>query len=276
MEIVRQERRGVLFYVCPEMREAGFPHGFSTRVGGVSPPPWDSLNLGGSCGDQPDRVSENFRRFCAAVGTDPERLVKNQQVHGDSVRTVTGADVTSFPGQPGTVEADGLLTQERGVCLAAFSADCIPVLLCDPVKKAACAVHAGWRGTALGIAARGVERMAQVCGSDPRDVLAAIGPGISACCFETHADVPDGLRAHMGAGAEPFLHPIPGTDKYHVDLKGANRSWLLQAGLLPEHIAVCGACTACETETFWSHRRMGTSRGSMAALIQIGPAGEGP
>ena len=276
MEIVRQERRGVLFYVCPEMREAGFPHGFSTRVGGVSPPPWDSLNLGGSCGDQPDRVSENFRRFCAAVGTDPERLVKNQQVHGDSVRTVTGADVTSFPGQPGTVEADGLLTQERGVCLAAFSADCIPVLLCDPVKKAACAVHAGWRGTALGIAARGVERMAQVCGSDPRDVLAAIGPGISTCCFETHADVPDGLRAHMGAGAEPFLHPIPGTDKYHVDLKGANRSWLLRAGLLPEHIAVCGACTACETETFWSHRRMGTSRGSMAALIQIGPAGEGP
>ena len=276
MEIVRQERRGVLFYVCPEMREAGFPHGFSTRVGGVSPPPWDSLNLGGSCGDQPDRVSENFRRFCAAVGTDPDRLVKNQQVHGDSVRTVTGADVTSFPGQPGTVEADGLLTQERGVCLAAFSADCIPVLLCDPVKKAACAVHAGWRGTALGIAARGVERMAQVCGSHPRDVLAAIGPGISVCCFETHADVPDGLRAHMGAGAEPFLHPIPGTDKYHVDLKGANRSWLLQAGLLPEHIAVCGACTACETETFWSHRRMGTSRGSMAALIQIGPAGEGP
>ena len=276
MEIVRQERRGVLFYVCPEMREAGFPHGFSTRVGGVSPPPWDSLNLGGSCGDQPDRVSENFRRFCAAVGTDPERLVKNQQVHGDSVRTVTGADVTSFPGQPGTVEADGLLTQERGVCLAAFSADCIPVLLCDPVKKAACAVHAGWRGSALGIAARGVEGMAQVCGSDPRDVLAAIGPGISACCFETHADVPDGLRAHMGAGAEPFLHPIPGTDKYHVDLKGANRSWLLRAGLLPEHIAVCGACTACETETFWSHRRMGTSRGSMAALIQIGPAGEGP
>ena len=276
MEIVRQERRGVLFYVCPEMREAGFPHGFSTRVGGVSPPPWDSLNLGGSCGDQPDRVSENFRRFCAAVGTDPERLVKNQQVHGDAVRTVTGADVTSFPGQPGTVEADGLLTREAGVCLAAFSADCIPVLLCDPVKKAACAVHAGWRGTALGVAARGVERMAQVCGSDPRDVLAAIGPGISACCFETHADVPDGLRAHMGAGAEPFLHPIPGTDKYHVDLKGANRSWLLRAGLLPEHIAVCGACTACETETFWSHRRMGTSRGSMAALIQIGPAGEGP
>lgn len=155
MEIVREERRGVLFYVCPEMREAGFPHGFSTRVGGVSPAPWDSLNLGGSCGDDPERVSENFRRFCAAIGTDPDCLVKNQQVHGDRVRLVTRADRMAFPGEPGTVEADGLMTREAGVCLAAFSADCIPVLLCDPVTGAAAAVHAGWRGTALGIAARG-------------------------------------------------------------------------------------------------------------------------
>ena len=148
MEIVREERRGVLFYVCPEMREAGFPHGFSTRVGGVSPAPWDSLNLGGSCGDDPERVSENFRRFCAAIGTDPDCLVKNQQVHGDRVRLVTRADRMAFPGEPGTVEADGLMTREAGVCLAAFSADCIPVLLCDPVTRCIGAVHAGWRGTA--------------------------------------------------------------------------------------------------------------------------------
>ena len=269
MEVIREERHGVLFYVCPEMRAAGFPHGFSTRLGGVSPPPWDSLNLGGSCGDQPERVSENFRRFCAAAGMDPDRLVKNQQVHGDTVRAVTGADVMSFPGQPGTVEADGLLTREPGVCLAVFSADCIPVLLCDPVRRAVCAVHAGWRGTALGIAARGVERMAQAFGARPGDILAAIGPGISTCCFETHADVPGGLRAGMGAAAEAYIHPIPGTEKYHVDLKGANRAWLLRAGLAPEHIAVCAACTACGLETFWSHRRMGTRRGSMAALIQI-------
>ena len=269
MEVIREERHGVLFYVCPEMRAAGFPHGFSTRLGGVSPPPWDSLNLGGSCGDQPERVSENFRRFCAAAGTDPDRLVKNQQVHGDTVRAVTGADVMSFPGQPGTVEADGLLTREPGVCLAVFSADCIPVLLCDPVRRAVCAVHAGWRGTALGIAARGVERMAQAFGARPGDILAAIGPGISTCCFETHADVPGGLRAGMGAAAEAYIHPIPGTEKYHVDLKGANRAWLLRAGLAPEHIAVCAACTACGLETFWSHRRLGARRGSMAALIQI-------
>ncbi len=276
MEIILQESQGVLFYCCPEIRAAGFPHGFSTRVGGVSPAPWDSLNLGANLGDAPARVSENFRRLCAALGTDSRMLVKNQQVHGDRIRVVTETDTMSSPGEPGTAEADGLLTREPGVCLAVFSADCIPVLLCDPVKGAACAVHAGWRGTALGIARRGVERLTEVCGSDPKDILAAIGPGISLCCFETHGDVPAGLRAHMGAAADPYLHPISGTEKFHVDLKGANRAWLLQAGVRPEHIAVCQACTACEPETFWSHRRMGARRGSMAALIQIGIAGEGP
>ena len=270
MEIVREERRGVLFYVCPEMREAWFPHGFSTRVGGVSPAPWDSLNLGGSCGDAPDRVSENFRRFCAAAGADSAVLVKNHQVHGDLVRTAGPADACAGPADPGTFEADGLATDCPGVCLAVFSADCIPVLLYDPVRRAIAAVHAGWRGTALGIAARGVERMAEAFGARPGDILAAVGPGISTCCFETHADVPDGLRAGMGAGAEPYIHPISGTEKYHVDLKGANRAWLLQAGVAPEHIAVCDACTACGREIFWSHRKMGTARGSMAALIQRG------
>lgn len=159
MEITRYERHGVLFDSCAAMEEAGFPNGFSTRVGGVSPPPWDSLNLGASCGDQPERVAENFRRFCGAVGTDADALVKNHQVHGDLVRPVTRADVLPSPGAPGTVEADGLITRTPGLCLTVFSADCIPVLLCDPRKKVAAAVHAGWRGTALGIAARAAEAM---------------------------------------------------------------------------------------------------------------------
>lgn len=101
MEITRYERHGVLFDSCAAMEEVGFPNGFSTRVGGVSPPPWDSLNLGASCGDQPERVAENFRRFCGAVGTDADALVKNHQVHGDLVRPVTWADVLPSPGAPG-------------------------------------------------------------------------------------------------------------------------------------------------------------------------------
>lgn len=267
MDIIREERHGVLFYTCRAMEEAGFANGFSTRLGGVSPPPWDSLNLGAACGDAPERVAENFRRFCRALGTNPDALVKNHQVHGDRVRPVGRGDILPAPQLPGTEEADGLVTLEAGVCLTIFSADCIPVLLCDPRTGGAAAVHAGWRGTALGAAAQGAEALIQR-GSRPGDILAAIGPGISPCCFETHGDVPAGLRAGLGGEAEEFIRPIPGTDKFHVDLKGANRRWLLRAGLRPERIALCPACTACESEIFWSHRRLGTRRGSLAAMIQ--------
>lgn len=267
MHIFLRERQGVPFYACDGF--SGAAHGFSTRLGGVSPAPWDSLNLGANRGDSPANVEENFRRFCAAVGTDPDRLVKNHQVHGDLVRPVTGADVMSSPSAPGLFEADGLITDQPGLCLTIFSADCIPVLLYDPKKRVIAAAHAGWRGTALGIAARAAQRMEADYGCRPGDIRAAIGPGISPCCFETHADVPQGLRAGLGRDAEPFIRPLAQEGKFSVDLKGANALWLRRAGLLPEHIALCTACTACDQEHFWSHRRMGSARGSLAAVIQL-------
>ena len=268
MEITRYERHGVLFDSCAAMEKAGFPNGFSTRVGGVSPPPWDSLNLGASCGDQPERVAENFRRFCGAVGTDADALVKNHQVHGDLVRPVTRADVLPSPGAPGTVEADGLIPRTPGLCLTVFSADCIPVLLCDPRKKVAAAVHAGWRGTALGIAAKAVERMVDCYGCDRLDILAAVGPGISKCCFETHEDVPNAMTEAMGAAALSSIEVLP-TGKFHVDLKGLNAKRLESAGLDPDHIAVSADCTCCLPEKYWSHRYTHGERGSQAAMIAI-------
>ncbi len=267
MEIVRRERGGVTFYACGGF--AGTAHGFSTRLGGVSPAPWDSLNLGANRGDAPDNVRENFRRFCTAAGADPTALVKNHQVHGALVRRVGRRDILPDAALPGTFEADGLITDEPGVCLTIFSADCIPVLLYDPKKRVIAAAHAGWRGTALGIAAEAAERMRAGYGCDPADILAAIGPGIGSCCFETHADVPGGLRDGLGTDAEPFIRPGPREGKFLVDLKGANARWLERAGLRPEHIAVCSACTACGPGEFWSHRRLGDRRGSMAALIQL-------
>ena len=269
MEIIQMERRGVPFFSCGDPAWAGAAHGFSTRLGGVSPAPWDSLNLGAGRGDDPSNVAENFGRFCAAVGADPAALVKNHQVHGDRIRYATWSNRCACLADPGTAEADGLITDRPEVCLAVFTADCIPVLLYDPVRRAIAAVHAGWRGTALGIAARAVERMAGSFGSRPEDILAAVGPGISQCCFETHRDVPDGLRAGLGDDAAPFIRPLPGGEKFLVDLKGANRRWLLRAGLSPDHIAVCAACTACRPDLFWSHRRLGGRRGSMAAVIQL-------
>ena len=269
MEITRQERCGVSFYACPDPAWTGAAHGFSTRLGGVSPAPMDSLNLAANRGDDPANVRENFTRFCAAVGADVNALVKNHQIHGDTVRPVTRADVMPSPETPGTFEADGLITGESGVCLTIFSGDCIPVLLYDPVGRCIAAVHAGWRGTAIGAAARAAEAMVRDYGCNSNHILAAIGPGIGPCCFETHADVPDGLRAGLGTDAEPFIRPLPREGKFSVDLKRANARWLERAGLLPDRIAICPACTACDLDTFWSHRVQGNRRGSMAAMIQL-------
>lgn len=269
MEMIRQERHGVPFYACPAPAWAGTAHGFSTRLGGVSPAPMDSLNLGANRGDAPDNVRENFIRFCAAIGADVDALVKNHQVHGDFIRPVTRADIMVRPEVPGAFEADGLITDEAGVCLTIFSGDCIPILLYDPIRRVIAAVHAGWRGTAIGAAARAAEAMARDYGCAPEHILAAIGPGISPCCFETHADVPEGLHSGMGPDAAAFIRPLSREGKFSVDLKGANACWLERAGLNRENIAICSACTACQLDEFWSHRVQGGQRGSMAAMIQL-------
>lgn len=269
MDIIRQENCGVVYYRCTDPAWAGAVHAFSTRKGGVSPAPWNTLNLGANRGDDPDNVRENFSWFCSAVWADEEALVKNRQVHGSLIRPVTAADIIPDPAQPGTCEADGLITDVPGLCLTVFSGDCIPILLYDPVRRCVAAAHAGWRGTAAGIAARAAEAMVRDYGCAPENILAAIGPGIGPCCFETHGDVPDGLRAGLGEDAAPFIRPLSDAGKFSVDLKGANARFLRKAGLRWEHIALCGACTACNLDEFWSHRVQGNARGSMAAVIQL-------
>ncbi len=269
MDMIQTQCCGVPFYFCSHPAWSGAAHGFSTRLGGVSPSPWDSLNLGAGRGDAPERVEENFRRFCAAVGTHSDAVIKNHQVHGAVVRRVTSREEAVELSQSGTFPADALVTQVPGLCLTVFSADCIPVLLYDPVRRVVGAAHAGWRGTAAGVVFQAIHTMVRDYGCTPGDILAAIGPGISSCCFETHADVPEGLRQGLHEQAEPFIHPLPGGKKFRVDLKGANARWLEQAGLFPEHIALCPVCTACRPDLFWSHRRLGQARGSMAAMIEL-------
>lgn len=260
------------YYACAAPVWDRVPHGFSTRLGGVSPAPWDSLNLGASRGDESANVAENFRRFRAAIGVPAGPLVKNHQVHGKLVRCVTAADAQAPEALP-SFDADGLVTDCPGLTLTVFSADCIPVLFYDPVQSCVAAVHAGWRGTAAGIAAEAVHIMEQHYGCQSKNIRAAIGPGISACCFETTDDVPAALRAHLGQPAEACITGHQ-NGKFHVDLKLANRLWLEEAGLLPGHISVCPACTACEPDLFWSHRKLGQRRGSMAAMICL--PGENP
>lgn len=269
MNILERTTQGVpVLYADGIQAAGGAAHGFSTRLGGVSQGVFTSLNLGLTRGDDPDHVRENYRRFLAAAGATGKGFAMCNQVHGDTVRTITTADVKSDLYGKLHYEADGMMTDIPGVTLVVFSADCIPVLLYDPVRRVIAALHSGWRGTAAGIVTRAVERMGQVYGCRPEHILAAIGPGIGPCCFETHEDVPNAMMAAVASPALPFIK-IKENGKFSVDLKGINAKRLELAGLEPEYIAVCGECTACMEEKYWSHRRQGAERGSMAAVIEL-------
>lgn len=269
MNITEQVRDGVTFLAADGIAAAGgAAHGFSTRLGGVSGGMWASLNLGVSRGDDPDHVRENYRRFLAAIGAEGNVMALSHQVHGGTVRTVTTADLRDDPYQKADYEADGLISALPGVTLLVFAADCIPILLYDPVRRVIAAVHAGWRGTAAGIVSNAVARMKAVYDCKPGDILAAVGPGICPQCFETHEDVPNAMTSALGTEVLNYIKIKP-NGKFTVDLKGINARRLRLAGLDPEHIAVCGECTSCLPERYWSHRRLGTNRGSMAAAIQL-------
>ena len=247
------------------------PHGFTTRLGGVSSGHLASMNLGLKRGDDRENVYENYRILGEAVGFDPHALVGAVQVHGDHVRLCTRADWGKGLYALTDYEADGLITKERGTALMVYSADCGTILLEDRRTGYAGACHAGWRGAALGIAQRTAEAMIRELGSRPRDLYAALGPCIGQGCFETDEDVPQAVRKGLGREAEAYIQTKGA--KYHVDIKGVNRAFLLRAGLLPDHIDVSPLCTACDPDTFWSARRHGDRRGSLGAVVVCG--GEG-
>lgn len=241
-------------------------HCFTTRHGGVSEGALSSLNLGIHRGDVRANVEENYARLGRAVGFDPDSLVFTRQTHTDIVAKVGKAQCGDGLKREVQQVRDGLITDETGVTLIVFSADCTPILLHDPVKHAVGAVHSGWRGTAAGIVKKAIERMQAEYGTQPQDIEAAIGPSIGRCCFETHADVPQAMLAALGTAAEATIYGGE-NGKYHVDLKEINRIWLQQAGV--EKIDVSADCTACQPERFWSHRVVGDARGSLAAIIRL-------
>ena len=268
MKIIDRTRNGVTFLSADGFEAVGgVAHGFSTRLGGVSTGIYESMDLGTTRGDEPGHVRENYRRFFAAIGADADSIAMSNQIHSDLVRPVTCPDVKRDLYDVETYEVDGLVTDIPGVSLVVFGADCLPVLFYDPVRRVAAAAHAGWRGTAAGIVERAVEKMA-FYGSRPEDILAAIGPGISRCCFETHEDVPNAMMAAFSTPVLKYLH-IQENGKYSVDLKGINAMRLEKAGIPTENIGVCELCTSCHPDLFWSHRQVGTNRGSMAAAIGL-------
>ena len=253
-------------YLSSDLLAGSVVHCFSTRYGGVSQGHLSSLNLGIHRGDLRENVLENYRILGSAVGFQPEQTVFTHQTHTANVVRVGRADCGHGLYREVEEERDGLITDEPGVALTVFSADCTPILLYDPVRKAVGAVHAGWRGTAAGIVKNCVDAMQREFGSDPADLRAAIGPCIGPCCFETHRDVPDAMRLALGTEAEQAITD-DGNGKFHVDLKRLNALWLQKAGV--SQIDICPDCTACQPERYWSHRRVGDRRGSLATVIML-------
>jgi YfiH family protein len=273
MPFETHQQQDLLWLTSPLLDGCGaIAHGFSTRKGGVSKAPWDSLNLRMGCPDAPEALRENYRRFCAVTGADLERVVLSRQVHETTVRVCTAADAGKGLWRERDYTADALVTNEPDLPLLVFSADCGILLLHDPVTRSVGAVHAGWRGCAAGIVEKAVRTMAAAYGAKPGDILAAIGPCIGQCCFETDGDVPEAMLAALGDEAAACVERRGA--KYHVDLAGLNRQWLLRAGVLPSHIDAADLCTACHTDLFWSYRKMGDARGAQAAMIALRPGAE--
>ncbi len=269
MEMMQHDTNGVVYHATEGFAAAGgVAHGFSTRLGGVSQGVWAGLNLGRRRGDDPAHVAENYRRFCAAIGADHTRVVKSRQIHTDNIRIVTGADLGVGLCDPAPYEADGLVTNVAGLCLTVFTADCVPVLLYDPVARCVAAVHSGWRSTAMAIVPKAVDVMGKQFGCQPGNIIAAIGPAIGGCCFQTQKEVPDAMLETYGSMAAPFIRP-DGADHFRVDLRGIIAQSLQNAGLSGDHIDISDHCTACQANLFWSHRLVGNARGSMAAMIQL-------
>jgi YfiH family protein len=249
----------------------GIVHAFSTRQGGVSTGPFATLNLGQSVGDDPASVEENRHRFFGGFGIAPMHVVRAKQVHGDGVLRVDAGLVggAGFPrclvDEP--AEFDALITDLPGLALVVSTADCLPILIHDPVRGAVAAVHAGWRGTAKGIAAQALAGMRAAYGTDPADCRAAIGPGIRRCCFEVDAAVTGAM-----AGALPSWERHATANRaghWLLDLAGINRALLTAAGLLADRIEDVDLCTSCWNDLFFSHRAEKGRTGRMMNFILL-------
>lgn len=261
-----QKTKEVVTLHCKALDEAGFVrHCFTTRHGGVSQGYLGTMNLSFSREDRA-AVSENYRRLCQAEGFCLPRFTLTKQVHQTDVlpveETRAGMGMTK---QSDFAAADGLITDLPETPLAAFTADCGGILLADPVKKAVAAVHSGWRGTLAGIGAKAVHSMTERYGTDPKNVIAAIGPCIGPCCFEVGRDVYDAFTDRWG---EQNLF-TPKGEKYLLNLWRALELVLLNAGVQAQNIHCAEICTMCHADEFYSHRATAGKRGNMAAVIEI-------
>ena len=270
----RETVNGILFYQFEGLDGAGLTHAILTRLGGVSQGPFATLNLGHTVGDDLNAVQENHRRVFALFGVDRGQVVSPYQVHSAHIRPV-GRE------HGGTVQnsTDGLLTTTPGLMLLFRFADCVPLLLWDPVHRAVGLAHAGWRGVANGVVRAAVEAFVRHVGSRPEDLWAGIGPAIGPCCYRVGPEVVAAVAGamHVGATHASPLHASPlhassllvhrRADGLYLDLPGVVRAELEAQGV--RQIETSGICTACRTDEWFSHRAEGGRTGRFGVLVML-------
>lgn len=267
----RSEEGYVLPYLSFSSYEAlpYIRHMFTTREGGVSKDIYESLNLSFTRGDDETAVLENYRRVAQALGTSIDHIVTSDQTHTTNVRPVGKEDLGKGITRPRDYkDVDGMITDQPGVLLATFYADCVPLYFVDPVHKAIGLSHSGWRGTVGRMGQATVEAMERSFGSQPKDLLCAIGPSICQDCYEVSRDVAEAFIFAFPTHEKEILQ-AGALGKYQLDLWKANEIVLTEAGVLKEHIDLAGLCTCCNSSIIFSHRASKGKRGNLGAFLML-------
>lgn len=258
-------RNGVPYLSYPLFERTGLvQHGFSTRLGGVSTGCWSTMNISTTRGDAPAHVKKNRELIAQAIGVRAEDFTFTNQTHTTRVAVVKASDKGKQ-----FMETDGMITDVPGICLVTFYADCVPLYFVDPVKKVIGLSHSGWRGTAGKIGKITVEKMCEVYGCMPENILAAIGPSICQDCYEVSEDVIDQFKDHFEESLWETLFYQKENGKYQLNLWEANRQIFLESGIQTEHIAVTNLCTHCNPDLLFSHRSSGGKRGNLSAFLAL-------
>lgn len=270
---MRRNREGEMEYLTfPLLEQTGMVrHLFSTRLGGASRGIYGTMNLSYTRGDDKEAVDENFRRIAQVLGCGVGDIVCSDQTHTVNLRVVTKED-----GGKGILKSrdytdtDGLLTDEAGIVLATFYADCVPLYFVDTKNRAIALAHSGWRGTVARMGRCVVDKMKEAYGTAPEDITAAIGPSICQECYEVSEDVADAFRQEFqGTGQSEEILFSKGGGKYQLDLWRANEIVLREAGILAEHIQVTDLCTCHNSAYLFSHRASQGKRGNLGAFLGL-------
>lgn len=267
-----QEKNEVVYITFPKLLayKDELVHGFSTRIGGVSKDHLASMNLSFTRGDIRENVLENHRRFAGALGYDETKLVFSDQVHLTHFHKVTKEDCGKGISRESDIKKiDGLVTNEPGIPIITFYADCVPLFFYDPVKKVIAMVHSGWRGTVERIGAKMTAYMEKEYGSRGKDILCAVAPSICQQCYEVSEDVALRFLDVFGTSYGKELLYKKENGKYQLNLHKACEITLLEAGILKEHIDVTDLCTCCNPDLFFSHRASHGKRGNLAGVMML-------